>query len=784
MFKAWVAYHLSVTEMTVSKKGKFVVTLSLLIIATGIILMAIMLLNVPYPETWFPKYVQIKFNNAFCITLIGACFFLFQFENNKKIKIFYFVLSISIILISTLTLAEHFFNIDTGIDQLFLTDRFGKAANEQHPGRVMAPAALVFLFFGLSLFGFGIKSHLINIISQYALHAVSFILAILLVGFLYSDSFFNNLDIYGLNYLYEGTLLFIMSVTASFLHPSLGISRLFSGNHVGNKMARRLFILMAGVILFFGIIKLKFSGLKLWQFDTGFSLFIICLLLVALLIIWHTASWLNKIDIKRCEAEKEIKILNEQLEMRVAERTEDLSDLLEKFRESESKFRTLAERSMVGIYISQKEKFIYVNPCFAQIFGYKPEEIINFTGSPVDLIIGEEDRAMVRHKIQKRYHGEAENAHYQVRGKRKDGTQNYVEFFGSRVIIDGKPAIIGTMLDVTENKRAGEELKSSELKYKLLFESNPQALWMIAKDDLSIISVNRAATDLYGYHKDELLNKNVAMLRPAEDLAKLSDMFQQDFSNSADVGVIRHLKKDGSVMFVQIISNDIVFEGRKVRLSLTTDVTEKLKAEDSLKKSEANLRTILDTTGTAYALLDKELNIIAFNPMAVKFVNIQLNQFPEKARQIIDLMPAERVPQFLNYANDVLRGTSISYEVNYPLANGSPSFLNVRMFPIKNNENEIFGMLVEVSDITEIKKYTNAIEEQNKKFKEIAWLQSHIVRAPLARMMGIINLLRDNNLDITEHREFLQHLSTSADELDAIIKDITEKAQEIKMKLV
>ena len=146
----------------------------------------------------------------------------------------------------------------------------------------------------------------------------------------------------------------------------------------------------------------------------------------------------------------------------------------------------------------------------------------------------------------------------------------------------------------------------------------------------------------------------------------------------------------------------------------------------------------------------------------------------------MDFFPPERFPQFRNYAQDVLKGKIISYEVNYPQPDGSVFFFSVRMLPIKNNEHEIFGLMVEVSDITEIKKYTNAIEEQNKKFREIAWLQSHIVRAPLARMMGIINLLADNDLDIAEHREFLKHLSTSADELDAIIKDITEKTQQLK----
>ncbi len=97
--------------------------------------------------------------------------------------------------------------------------------------------------------------------------------------------------------------------------------------------------------------------------------------------------------------------------------------------------------------------------------------------------------------------GEVESVHYETMGRKKDGTTNWVEFYGSRAIIGDEPTIIGSMIDITKRKKAEEELRSSEQKYKLLFESSPLPLWMIAKDDMSIIAVNEAAADLYGYTK-------------------------------------------------------------------------------------------------------------------------------------------------------------------------------------------------------------------------------------------------------------------------------------------
>jgi len=143
-------------------------------------------------------------------------------------------------------------------------------------------------------------------------------------------------------------------------------------------------------------------------------------------------------------------------------------------------------------------------------------------------------------------------------------------------------------------------------------------------------------------------------------------------------------------------------------------------------------------------------------------------------------LPKDRISVFRGYAEDVLQGKNIRNEVNYAQPDGTILFYNVTMSPISNNQKEIVGMMLAISDITDIKKYTNAIEEQNKNLLEIAWLQSHTVRPPLARMMGIINLLRNQDLDNAEYGEYLIYLSTSADELDTIIKDITKKTEEIR----
>ncbi|MEK6742476.1 MAG: PAS domain S-box protein [Nitrospirota bacterium] len=117
-------------------------------------------------------------------------------------------------------------------------------------------------------------------------------------------------------------------------------------------------------------------------------------------------------------------------------------------RQSETRFRSLVEQSLVGIYILRDGKFIYVNPKLAEIFGYSSPEEIVFEKSTLELI-APESRALVAENDRKRLAGEEKSLHYTFKGLRKDGRLIDIEAFGNSTEIDGRPAIIGTLLDVT-----------------------------------------------------------------------------------------------------------------------------------------------------------------------------------------------------------------------------------------------------------------------------------------------------------------------------------------------
>jgi len=127
--------------------------------------------------------------------------------------------------------------------------------------------------------------------------------------------------------------------------------------------------------------------------------------------------------------------------------------------ESEEMYKTLIENSLTGIFIHQDGKYVFVNDRFAEIHGYKPEELV---GKEYLMLIPLDERSELQQVAQKRLDGAAVSPCYEVRRLRKDGTTIWCEMMATRIEYRGKPAIMGNIIDITKRKRAEEGLRQSE----------------------------------------------------------------------------------------------------------------------------------------------------------------------------------------------------------------------------------------------------------------------------------------------------------------------------------
>jgi len=144
-----------------------------------------------------------------------------------------------------------------------------------------------------------------------------------------------------------------------------------------------------------------------------------------------------------------------------------------------------------------------------------------------------------------------------------------------------------------ERKLAEEALRNSEKRYRLLFESNPLPMWVYDVETLSFLAVNAAVVRRYGYSKQEFLKMDIKDIRPVEDVPALLDRLSNPGVNLNESRTWRHRKKDGILIDVEITSHPLTFAGRRAKLVLANDVTERKRAEEALHKTEEQLRQAL-----------------------------------------------------------------------------------------------------------------------------------------------------------------------------------------------
>lgn len=126
------------------------------------------------------------------------------------------------------------------------------------------------------------------------------------------------------------------------------------------------------------------------------------------------------------------------------------------------------------------------------------------------------------------------------------------------------------------------ELQKEAAHYKLLFQKNPMPMWILSLPDLSILDVNTSAIHHYGYTREEFLQLNSRDMRPPEDEELFLKGVRLALKSPEHRGTWRHKKKDGTIITVDVIANDTVYNGQPARLVLANDITEKLKAEAAL----------------------------------------------------------------------------------------------------------------------------------------------------------------------------------------------------------
>lgn len=158
--------------------------------------------------------------------------------------------------------------------------------------------------------------------------------------------------------------------------------------------------------------------------------------------------------------------------------------------------------------------------------------------------------------------------------------------------------------------------------YRYLFDANPHPMLIFDVGSLSILAVNEAAVEQYGYSRDEFLSLTVNDIRPPEDQSKLASHLKTVTSQLTRSGVWRHRKKDGTVFYADVLSHGVTFEGKGARLVVATDVTAQVHAEQAMRQGEARLVNIINSAMDAIITVDESQTVLVFNAAAERIFGL------------------------------------------------------------------------------------------------------------------------------------------------------------------
>lgn len=172
---------------------------------------------------------------------------------------------------------------------------------------------------------------------------------------------------------------------------------------------------------------------------------------------------------------------------------------------------------------------------------------------------------------------------------------------------------------IQRGKKAAKSLKSSESSYRLLFEKNPQPMWVYDVQSLAFLAVNEAAIEHYGYSRAEFLRMTGADIRPAEDIPALLESVSRAPHGLEKAGRWRHRKKDGSLIDVEITSHDLDWAGHPARLVAVEDITERKRAEENLRQSQESYRLLVEQSPDAILVHRRGTIVFANSSAAALF---------------------------------------------------------------------------------------------------------------------------------------------------------------------
>jgi PAS domain S-box-containing protein len=425
-------------------------------------------------------------------------------------------------------------------------------------------------------------------------------------------------------------------------------------------------------------------------------------------------------------------------------------------------------------------KLLSWNKTFNRISGYSDQELSSKT--PIDFFSGE-DIQRVAEAVERIYkEGTAKvDANFVL----KDGRQIPCEFTGS-ILKDSTGNIIGfsgTSRDLTKRKQAEEELRSSEARFRAIFDNANDGMLLADKETKQFYTGNNTICQMLGYSLEEIKNLRVADIHPKEGLPYVIEQFERQ--TRKEIAVAENLpvkRKDGSVFYADVNTSLITLAGRTYLLGIFRDITERKKTEDDIRRAKEYAELLLRVIPSAIFTVDANRCITSWNKKAEKLTGFAAEEIMGKECTLFAEKPCRDKCGL--YSDDVAKPV-IGKECTVIRKDGQQIIISKNVDFLKDEKGNTIGGIESFEDITQRKQAEEELKEAYEELKrtqnqliQVAKMASigqlaaglaHEINNPLTGVLNNVQLIKmemeqgaDSGISVGEFKEVLGAIEESA----------------------
>lgn len=462
----------------------------------------------------------------------------------------------------------------------------------------------------------------------------------------------------------------------------------------------------------------------------------------------------------------------------------------QELKRSEQKFRALVQEGsdLIGI-LDIDGYYSFTSENYKGILGYETTELV---GKNAYHFIHPEDFDRVKEQFyQLKEQKQVRISPFRFRNKKNE--YRWVQTTATNLLNDSAvQGIVANSRDITTVIEQAREIEHINERYQLAATATEDLIYDWDLSNNEITRFHRSRKELFGYPSDvvnrrDFWKKNIH----PEDLIREKRKLSEVLSNPEESYIkteYRFRKADGT--YAQVVDKGYIIrnhEGKAQRLiGATSDISEMTAKKEALKV--ANKRFKMAMKATNEMIWDWDIatdsvtrskgykNIFGYDTnQATSVQSFWLNKVAEEDKEKVQISLASAI------ADPTVKKWKLEYR--FVKADGNIAYINDRGYIIRDENGKAVRMVGAVLDVTTSRKLLRRIQRQNKVLKEIAWEQSHVVRAPLARIKGLLFLLEQQTCEEMSTEEIFFHIKESVNELDGIIRNIVGKTEKIDIEV-